>query len=328
MIRFAKTEDIPDIMGFIDSHWKKGHILAVSMEHVLFQHQYGHEISYIVSVDENAAINGILGYIPYGENNRDVMTAMWKVIHTEDPMLGMRLLQFLMQQGDVRIMACPGINAGTIGIYRYLGYQTGEMNHWYRLRPGADYQIASILDSSIHGHVLEQGRFYLERYKQFGQLEESFSFETYTKERFKPFKEKAYICRRYFEHPTYLYEVYGVTDGTSKAELLLIFRREPYHSSIALRLVDCIGKYDLLEYVTSSIDDLLVETDAEYVDLYEAGLSSTLLLRAGWRNVQDGTNIIPNYFSPFVRENISIYYFSTEPNIVLFKGDGDQDRPN
>jgi hypothetical protein len=40
-------------------------------------------------------------------------------------------------------------------------------------------------------------------------------------------------------------------------------------------------------------------------------------------------NIIPNYFEPFVAENIDIYFFSnTNEKVYIFKGDGDQDRPN
>ena len=39
--------------------------------------------------------------------------------------------------------------------------------------------------------------------------------------------------------------------------------------------------------------------------------------------------IIPNYLTPPVHENTEYYYFTNKPeNFVLFKADGDQDRPN
>ena len=42
----------------------------------------------------------------------------------------------------------------------------------------------------------------------------------------------------------------------------------------------------------------------------------------------DGS-VIPNYLTPPLLENTEYYYFTNKPeNFVLFKADGDQDRPN
>jgi hypothetical protein len=41
--------------------------------------------------------------------------------------------------------------------------------------------------------------------------------------------------------------------------------------------------------------------------------------------------IIPHYFEPFLKKNISLdyaYINKTEESYTLFKADGDQDRPN
>ena len=43
--------------------------------------------------------------------------------------------------------------------------------------------------------------------------------------------------------------------------------------------------------------------------------------------MEDG-NIIPEYFSPFEQKNVDIYYMSEMDKPILFKGDGDMDRPN
>lgn len=43
---------------------------------------------------------------------------------------------------------------------------------------------------------------------------------------------------------------------------------------------------------------------------------------------ENDTNIIPNYFSPYVAENIDIYVGAKYKGAVFFKADGDQDRPN
>ena len=128
MIQFAKKQDINAIMHFIDEYWKKDHILARDKDFFLYQHVSGEEVSYLISTDdENQEINGILGYIPYGNKKRDVMTVLWKVNHSADQMLGIRMLQYLIENGDVNIVASPGINKKTRGIYQFLGYLTGMM---------------------------------------------------------------------------------------------------------------------------------------------------------------------------------------------------------
>lgn len=57
-------------------------------------------------------------------------------------------------------------------------------------------------------------------------------------------------------------------------------------------------------------------------------MAEDLFKQGGWVKREETSNIIPNYFSPFEMKNIEIYYFSSDEDIILFKGDGDQDRPN
>lgn len=329
MIRFAKEEDVPNIMRFIDEHWSKGHILSVNKELFLFQHKYGDEISFVLSIDENDEINGVLGYIPYGHEDRDIMLALWKALPSDVPMLGVRILQFIMRDGNARIIAAVGINPRTtMDLYKFLGYQTGKMSHWYRLNPCAQYSIASITDSHVPVANAEQGAYNLEHYADFDELEDKFDFNCYIKQNSKPYKDRRYIKRRYFEHPIFKYSIYGVAKDGQKSELLIMLRKQPHNGSAALRLVDCIGNYSLLPYVTGNIDEILTASHAEYIDIYETGLPDALLSQGGWRKVSETSNIIPDYFAPFECRNIDIYYSTTDKDVVLFKGDGDQDRPN
>ena len=46
------------------------------------------------------------------------------------------------------------------------------------------------------------------------------------------------------------------------------------------------------------------------------------------REPGDGV-VIPNYLTPPLLENTEYYYFTNEPeHFVIFRADGDQDRPN
>ena len=63
------------------------------------------------------------------------------------------------------------------------------------------------------------------------------------------------------------------------------------------------------------------------------GFKEASLVNAGFNQLDLDSNqlIIPNYFSPFVRENKKIYFFIDSENrdkVKICKADGDQDRPS
>ena len=100
--------------------------------------------------------------------------------------------------------------------------------------------------------------------------------------------------------------------------------------TIAIRFVDYIGERTLISGIGAFLKNLLSETDgAEYIDFYCAGINEEDVYEAGFVEVneEDG-NIIPNYFEPFVQENIDIWVDSREYNSLFTKADADQDRPN
>ena len=82
--------------------------------------------------------------------------------------------------------------------------------------------------------------------------------------------------------------------------------------------------------VSLTLDALLQRSGAEYLDCYNAGIPPQVWQAAGLRErlPGDGT-VIPNYLTPPLRENTEYCYFANRPEqFVLFKADGDQDRPN
>lgn len=324
MIRFAEENDIKRIMNFIDTYWKKGHILGTNEPFFRYEHLLDEGVTYAIAENDAGDIEAILGYIPYGNKNRDIMTVMWKANHTADPSLGLNLFKFLKDEADVRIMASPGSNPKLKGLYSYLGYQFGKMVQWYRLRELDDYSVAKIADKTIPGGD-KSGEFV--RLDTWESVMENFDFDGYTKES-KPYKEAWYIKKRYFDHPIYDYDVYGLMTPSGKVGLMMIFRIIKVNGINVVRLIDCIGNFALIKSSTGLLDKILTDYDAEYVDCYETGLPESYMKESGWMKTEGSGNIIPNYFAPFTQENIDIYYFSSDPETVLFKGDGDQDRPN
>lgn len=326
MIRFAVKSDIEAIMDFINkTWWRKGILLGSNRDFFEYEHLLEEGVTYVISENDRGKINAILGYIPYGKKYRDIMTVMWMAEHTESPALGLKLFLFLKDNADVRILASPGSKKETKGWYTYLGYDFGKMVQWYRLNKREKYQIAKIQDSVIPKVDIKLVEFVkLESWKE---LENLFDFENYYAGNPKPLKESWYIKKRYFDHPIYKYEIFGIKVDT-KIKTIFVFRQIAANGSFVLKWVDCIGDWEQIGVAMPMMDYLLDEYGAEYTYCYETGLPDHLFLEAGWKKTEQSGNIIPNYFEPFVQENIDVYYFTTEPEIVLFSGDGDQDRPN
>ena len=198
------------------------------------------------------------------------------------------------------------------------------MTQWYRLGARKDYEIAVISDPDIPAAQEGIKAVLLDDWQRF---EDSFDFVHYTRDS-KPYKEAWYIKKRYYDHPVYKYNVYGLFGREQKVTLAVVFRVIRIGDRNVIRLIDCIGDLTCMGSMSSLLDHVLAEYDAEYVDCYEVGIEDASMQQSGWKKTEGSGNIIPNYFAPFLRENIDIYYFSSDKDIVLFKGDGDQDRPN
>lgn len=326
MIRFATPTDTPKIMKFINDYWKKNHILAKDENFFKYFYQTGENLNFLISEDKNV-INAILGFVPYASIKRDILLALWKANHTSDSLLGMKLLDYFTKNGDVNIVACVGINPKTtIPLYEYLGYTTGKMKHWYRLNPNCDYKIAVIKDKKI-----PPLKNLLANYKEFLTFEEmttSMDMEKYKNSSPKPYKENWYIKKRYFDHPVYKYHAFGILKDDGKVHATFFYRIQECNNSCVIKLVDCIGDCKDFSLIGNILDELLQRHKAEYVDIYEVGVDDEFLLQGGFLNVDETENIIPNYFAPYEAKNVDIHYCTTDTDIVLFNGDGDQDRPN
>ena len=326
MIRFAKPEDIPNIMKFIDEHWKKNHILARDENFFKYFCQTETDrVNFVIAEDNNGVIGAIQGFIPYATNNRDIMLALWKVQDMSIPMLGIRLMD-IYKNADVRIIASTGINPKTtIPLYKYLGYTTGKMIHWYRLNKNCEYKIAVINDKKIL--PAKNSAISWREFSDFDEMINFMDMEKYKNSNPKPYKENWYIKRRYFDHPIYKYHAFGI-EQDKKVRAVFFYRIQECNNSRVLKLVDCIGDYNDFTKIDGVLDELLNRYQAEYVDIYEVGLKDEIMEQAGFMKVEDTENIIPNYFAPYEAKNIDIYYCTTDKEIVLFNGDGDQDRPS
>ena len=328
-VRLANVNDINKIMRFINDNWKENHILSRDRDFFIYEHQDNNTINYVISLEDNK-INGILGFIKYSDNKSDIATVIWKALKSvASPMLGIKLLEFLRNHKEYNIVFSPGINKKTLGIYNYLGIYTGYLFQYIIINNNIEnFNILKIKKNN----TLKKINFIEDNQYQLIELNKiSFDFD-FDKNQFIPHKDKNYFVKRYFNHPIYKYKTYGVYVGDLLTSLIVTREVKVGDSSI-LRIMDYIGDENDIVYVSKYLYQIVIDKDYEYIDFMCYGFNEETLSKAGFRkiNLESEEIIAPNYFSPFIQENIKINFMADTKEINklrICKADGDQDRPN
>jgi hypothetical protein len=328
-IRLANISDISQIMIFINDNWKENHILARDKDFFIYEHQDNNIINYVISLEDNE-INGVLGFIKYSDNNSDIATVIWKALKNDThPMLGIELLEFLRNHKKYNIIFSPGINKKTIGIYNYLDIYTNHLNQYIIVNNNIkDYKILQIKDENkLIDHNFIMNTDYIIKEIKNNELE--FNFDDYN---YIPHKDKAYFIKRYFNHPIYNYTVYSI-EKNNLFSSLLVTREVFVEKSKILRIMDFLGNENDLIYISNYLHKIVIDNNYEYIDFMCYGFDDEILKKASFSKVDIKSDelIAPNYFAPFLKENIQINFMADTIDIDklrICKADGDQDRPN
>ena len=328
-IRQARYDEIPEIMDFIDKHWRKGHIMATNRKFFEYEMVVDGKVNYFIARDKKTGeIQAINGYIQASKNKDklDTWGSIWKVLSGNMGLLGIELIKRREMIIKSRISLSMGGNINTtVPILRTIRHfeDVGKMQHFYCVAKKEKYQVAKI---EHYEEFIENKNFQIPLilFKNWEELEQLYDFSC--NENAIPYKDAWYIRHRFFEHPIYSYLVYGLKDG-EKAKALLVCREQEYNGAKVLRLVDYIGKAELFGGISGFLKNNLKKY--EYIDLYCHGFDTNYVRQAGMIELKENdTNIIPNYFSPYILKNIDIYVGAKNKGAVFFKADGDQDRPN
>ena len=202
---------------------------------------------------------------------------------------------------------------------------TTKMTHYYILSDKKEYKIAKI--SYLPEKKLGSDNYNVVRFFCIEELMERFDTTQYIN--YTPYKDYWYINHRFFEHPVYDYEVYGI-EKDGRVGAIFVLRNQSYEDRVAIRFVDYIGDKSLIAGIGLFLENYINQNDKnEYLDFYCAGIDEAYVLSAGFVALkEEDDNIIPNYFGPFLQENINIWVDSRDKNSLFTKADADQDRPN
>ncbi|MEG1782904.1 MAG: hypothetical protein RR253_06615, partial [Oscillospiraceae bacterium] len=226
----------------------------------------------------------------------------------------------MQQLTGAKIISCNNIRKKTMPFYTFLGYYPDKLNHYYRLRDLDEYKIAWVTDKNILPCHKAKGVWL----KQFFDIEEV-KADFHIPQGLKPQKDYWYIEKRYFKYPHYKYNLFGVYNGEDCLSLV-VFRVNEGCEGNVLRLVDFIGAPANFCLLNGFIDDLILQYDCEYCDMYSFGVDGVC---AGFTQRIGEEVIIPNYLDPLWKKNIDYFFFTSDKDgFTMFKADGDQDRKN
>lgn len=326
--RRAVYEDIPNIMKFMDEHWKPGNILAKNRDFFEWQFLEDGKVNMFIGIDdETDKIYGMLGTILYNKSeNPDISGCTWQTIKSENPMLGTDLQDVMWQEIHPRYNCSIGLTKKAVEINRVMyGLRPIVMQHYYRLADRMEYKIAKVFDKIISR--AENTGYRLEPVCTVEEMKQIISEEQLRKGVLS--KDYCYINRRYFEHPVYKYEVWKIIDEKENSKSVLITREETANGSKMCKIIDFYGDLQDLGKIACTLDRLMDIRQYEYIDVYSYGVPIEVYERGGFICCdENNVNIVPNYFHPFVQQNIDLRMMEpTQKGVKMFRGDGDQDRP-
>ena len=318
MIKYMENFEHNSFIEFLKKNWNSEHIYV--KDRTYFEYEFSDNSNFVLAIRNNDIV-AILGYLEY-EQKGDIFNAIWKNIGKVDD--GLKCFQFLLNENFKSVSSC-GIKKNTIPIYEFLGINTGRLKHFYILNKEIEeYKIAKISEKNIKKIENKDVEGFIE-VEKIDELLKLINYQDLKKYNF--YKSPAYFNKRYFKHPYYKYHILV---KTKNANSILVYRIVKANGGSCIRIMDFLGDEKEFNELTNYLIDKMVSEKHEYVDIYEVGIEDEILKNSGFiERIEEDSNIIPNYFEPFVQKNIEIYYMSNcNSKFRMFKGDGDQDRPS
>ena len=332
ILRFGDNADVGVVTKFIDEHWKPGHILARDRE--LFEYMYlekNGRLNFALAFEPlSNELIAILGYIPSDALHSRISLSMWKSrsdAHLRQYKAGLAVLRFLIDGFKPKSIFSTGISADTRDVYRFLGFSCDAMNHHVIVNDEfSEFQIIkNPPKTSFPNPSSDHGASSLAVITTDDELRRVATGLDFA----ETLKDADYLCHRYLNHPRFNYEIREVILN-AKTVGILAFRRSFANDRSCIRIIDVVGAELCLKSAFVPLVQEMQQNGDEYIDLLSWGLNGDQIKEIGFTDRRELADcVVPEYFSPFSQTNVDRWLFTNLPETeIIYKGDGDQDRPN
>lgn len=323
--RLARLGEDAAIIDFINDNFDMRLPLLNRPE--LYHHYYAGRggVPQFAVAEEDGRYVSAAGYILANTRRKpDIWVSVWVAAKGHNG-VGLELMNALPGLLNADVVACNNIRPNTCTFYQFLGWRAERLPHYYRLGRRRAYYLAKPLRYSLPPVQRDLGLAKVEDAADLIPLGMPATPHT-------PRKDVWYMRRRYFHYPHFKYDVWAACENNKLLAYVVTRTVSAKETGCAavVRLVDFIGEDSVLPRLGAALDAILNREGTEYMDCYNAGIPADVWLAAGFTERVEGDGcIIPNYLTPPLHENTEYYYFTNKPeNFVMFKADGDQDRPN
>ncbi len=334
--KVCEREDLPRLLTFIDTYWKKNHILVRSKEIFDFQYYNREEDKYDFVLAENTQtgeLDGVRGWIRVAQYDPalaeydEVWSAVSKVRtdveNNEIKILGSYLWRYLEKHKG---FGTVGISHFSFAMHTAIRHKLCRLGQYFILnRETKEFKIATIPAGYQYPTGINESNWHIREIERISDVSDD-AVPAY----YRPFKSKTYLVNRFAKHPVYKYHFYGICEGR-ELRSILVGKFVDIKNSKILRIVDVLGSLEDVGNLYQEFQTILKNTGSEYVDFLCYGIDDAVFQRMGFDklNPEQELLIIPNYFEPFEAKNIVINgAYKPADRYCMFKADADQDRPS
>ena len=323
-IRYLKKTEIRDLQIFVNSNYSKNHILSINKKIIYFYYNYKDKSNLdFLGYFRNNKLLGIAGIIKQNNWEKKLSKNCYLSLLVKDKILKkeitFRFFNFIFTKIKPNLFACSGFNKNVRKIYKKIG-KIIKFSHFYIYNDKIKKGLTRNLQKVITKHKEKINNV---------KLEETTSLQEVPNSEYYPKKSKDYFINKYIKNPFYKYTFLKIKKGNKTIIFFVIRKIKIKNKATIVRIVDLYGNFDKKIYLADMIKDYLEVNNFEYIDLLSIGLDKDLLKLIGF-NLKKSNQLIPNYFEPLLKKNITLelcIFINNFKNCVFFKGDGDQDRP-
>lgn len=334
--KICEKEDLPRLLTFIDTYWKKNHILVRSKDILDFQYYNRETGKYDFVLAENTQtgeLDGIRGWIrvdqfdPALAQYDEVWSAVSKVRtdveNNEIKVLGSYLWRYLEKHKG---FGTVGISRFSFAMHTAIRHKTCSLGQFFILnRETKEFKVAVIPADYQLPATIKESNWHLREIEDLKAIADEVVPAYY-----RPFKSKTYLINRFAKHPVYQYHFYGIYEEKD-LKSILVGKYVEINGGKILRIVDVLGSLEEVGCLYEDFQSIMHDTGSEYVDFLCFGIDESVFQKIGFDKLDPEQEelIIPNYFEPFEAKNIVINgAYKPAERYCMFKADADQDRPS
>jgi len=284
-----------------------------------------------IAINSKSKVIGFQNFIPVSQfdNNikeKHIFLALWFVDDKAEPGTGLRLFKFIETKFKNYSLSTSGFDPKMKNFHIWQKFELGVLQHYYIANPYIkNFTICKInKKKSLH--------FKINNFKKVKYLEINIKNINRINSKIfnlsNPKKSITYLINRYLKHPIYKYKI--IYSAYKNENSIIIYRKNVFNNAYCIRIVDYIGLNKNIFLFKNYLIKLFKNMRCEYIDIYNIGLDKKTLIKMGFKLKKNKKEIIPDFFDPFLKKNIKLLYGlkNKKKNFLLFKADGDRDRPN